>query len=68
MYYVSSVKAHLVVKSFFMVQVTYNRAKHVIAETKRCEDAAEAFLASDFAGFGKLMVESHVSLRSYFSC
>lgn len=51
-----------------MVQVTYNRAKHVIAETKRCEDAAEAFLASDFAGFGKLMVESHVSLRSYFSC
>ena len=45
--------------------VTFRRARHVISEISRCETAAAAFDAGDFAQFGKLMVASHNSLRYY---
>lgn len=39
------------------------RARHVITEIKRTEEAANALKENDFVKFGKLMVESHNSLR-----
>eukprot|EP00058_Branchiostoma_floridae_P025260 XP_002610750.1 hypothetical protein BRAFLDRAFT_90953 [Branchiostoma floridae] len=39
------------------------RARHVIGEIRRTTEAAEALRARDYAKFGKLMVESHNSLR-----
>jgi galactokinase len=41
----------------------YRRCRHVIAENARVEDAARALAAGDFAAFGRLMDESHGSLR-----
>ncbi|KAK7494149.1 hypothetical protein BaRGS_00014622 [Batillaria attramentaria] len=41
----------------------YRRARHVVGEIKRCDDAAAALERSDLALFGQLMVESHNSLR-----
>ena len=46
-----------------MESVVYNRARHVIGENQRCEDAAVALENGDYTQFGKLMVESHNSLR-----
>ena len=43
--------------------VAYRRARHVITENKRCEEAAAALKTGDFASFGKMMVASHNSLR-----
>ncbi|XP_049950782.1 galactokinase-like isoform X1 [Schistocerca serialis cubense] len=40
------------------------RARHVIGEINRTEQAAEALKSKDFTLFGKLMLESHESLRS----
>lgn len=42
---------------------TFIRARHVIGECDRCLAAEKAFVSSDFAKFGELMVASHVSLR-----
>jgi galactokinase len=41
----------------------FRRCRHVIAENTRVEQAAAALVESDFARFGALMNESHVSLR-----
>jgi len=41
----------------------YKRARHVIGEITRTVEAAEALKQSDYGRFGKLMVESHDSLR-----
>ncbi|XP_043570224.1 galactokinase isoform X2 [Chiloscyllium plagiosum] len=41
----------------------YCRARHVISEIKRTTDAAEALKSRDYQEFGKLMVQSHNSLR-----
>jgi len=41
----------------------YKRARHVITETARCEQAAIAFARGDYARMGSLMLESHNSLR-----
>jgi len=39
------------------------RARHVVTEIARVAAAVEALAADDFAGFGALMQESHLSLR-----
>lgn len=39
------------------------RARHVITETKRTEEGAKALQQNNYVRFGKLMVESHRSLR-----
>lgn len=39
------------------------RIRHVITEIQRTEQAANALEAGDYDKFGKLMVESHNSLR-----
>jgi galactokinase len=41
----------------------YRRCRHVIGENARVHDAARALHDGDFGAFGRLMVESHVSLR-----
>jgi len=41
----------------------YKRAHHVVTEIKRTTDAATALKNSDYKLFGKLMKESHISLR-----
>ncbi|XP_022903458.2 galactokinase-like [Onthophagus taurus] len=44
-------------------EVIIKRAKHVISEIKRTTEAAEALRNKDFVRFGKLMIESHYSLK-----
>ena len=39
------------------------RVRHVISEIKRTDEAATALETEDYNTFGKLMVESHNSLR-----
>lgn len=46
-----------------MDDVTYRRARHVIEEIKRTTQAADALKRGAYTEFGKLMVESHNSLR-----
>ncbi len=46
--------------------VTYNRARHVITENRRTLDAAIALAKSDLCALGKLMAESHASMRDDF--
>uniref|UniRef100_W8ARS4 Galactokinase n=1 Tax=Ceratitis capitata TaxID=7213 RepID=W8ARS4_CERCA len=46
--------------------ILLRRARHVITETKRTQDAAEALNAHDFIKMGALMKESHTSLRDDF--
>ncbi|XP_055730974.1 galactokinase isoform X2 [Salvelinus fontinalis] len=43
---------------------TYRRARHVIEEIARTAQAAESLKKGEYKEFGKLMVESHNSLRS----
>ena len=46
--------------------MTYKRAKHVISENERTTQAAQAMKQGDAVLLGKLMNESHVSLRDDF--
>ena len=46
-----------------MDEVVFRRARHVITEIQRTSDAAEALKSGNYPLFGKLMVESHKSLR-----
>lgn len=46
--------------------VTYRRARHVIEEIERTSQAAEALKRGDYKTFGKLMVDSHNSLRDNY--
>lgn len=39
------------------------RARHVISEIKRTQDASQVLRCKDYRKFGKLMIESHNSLR-----
>ena len=41
----------------------FRRGRHVIGEIRRTTEAAEALEKADYATFGRLMVESHNSLR-----
>ena len=43
--------------------VIYRRCRHVVSENARVERAAEMLQKHDISGFGKLMAESHRSLR-----
>uniref|UniRef100_A0A8C5R5P3 Galactokinase n=1 Tax=Leptobrachium leishanense TaxID=445787 RepID=A0A8C5R5P3_9ANUR len=45
------------------VEVCYRRAQHVITEIERTASAAQALKSGNYRGFGKLMVDSHNSLR-----
>ncbi|XP_076854666.1 galactokinase [Brachyhypopomus gauderio] len=45
---------------------TYRRARHVIEEIERTARAAEALRGGAYQEFGKLMVESHNSLRDLY--
>ena len=47
-----------------MDEVAMRRAQHVISENLRCQKACNAFKAREFETVGKLMHESHVSLRN----
>ncbi|XP_055602510.1 galactokinase-like isoform X2 [Uranotaenia lowii] len=47
-------------------EVLLRRARHVISEIKRTEAAAAALRAGNFEKMGKLMIESHTSLRDDF--
>lgn len=46
-----------------MPAVVAQRARHVVSEIRRTEEAALALQARDYSKFGTLMVESHASLR-----
>lgn len=46
-----------------MQDEVFRRARHVIGEIQRTTEAADALKKGDYAAFGKLMVESHNSLR-----
>ena len=43
--------------------VVFCRARHVVGEIQRTTEAAAALEKGDYDKFGKLMVESHNSLR-----
>jgi len=46
--------------------VTYRRCRHVVTEDERVQHAASALKSGDLALFGRLMNESHESLRQDF--
>lgn len=48
-------------------EVVLKRCRHVITENKRVLDAVSALESGDLVGFGKLMNESHQSLRDDFA-
>lgn len=47
-------------------ELLLRRARHVITEIRRTLDAAEALRDNDYEKMGKLMIESHKSLRDDF--
>jgi galactokinase len=47
--------------------VTFQRARHVVTENARVLAAVAALRSDDFATFGRLMDESHASLRDDFA-
>jgi len=49
-----------------MDETVYKRARHVIGEIKRTTEAVEALKKRDYKLCGRLMVESHNSLRCGF--
>jgi len=44
-------------------EVVLRRCRHVVGETQRCQDAAAALIAKEYTRVGKLMDQSHASLR-----
>lgn len=50
-----------------MEDVIYRRAKHVVTENERTRLAKEALMNGDWTQFGKLMNESHESMKSDYS-
>jgi galactokinase len=56
----------LAAKRDALAPVEYQRARHVVSENLRTIDAAKAMEAQDAATLGRLMNESHVSLRDDF--
>ncbi|MGD0986579.1 MAG: galactokinase [Candidatus Sulfotelmatobacter sp.] len=47
-------------------KIVFNRCRHVIEENARVRAAAECLRRADLQGFGKLMRESHRSLRDLY--
>jgi len=50
-----------------MDPITARRCRHVVSEIERTRQAAEALRRGDPGTFGRLMVESHVSLRDDYA-
>ncbi|MEY2892996.1 MAG: galactokinase [Pseudomonadota bacterium] len=46
--------------------VAFRRARHIVTENQRTLDAAEALAHNDLATLGRLMAESHASMRDDF--
>ena len=46
--------------------IIYKRCRHVVEENARTLKAAQCFRAGDLAGVGRLMRESHASLRDFY--
>ncbi|HKP13374.1 MAG TPA: galactokinase, partial [Blastocatellia bacterium] len=44
-------------------ETVYHRARHVVSEDERVQRAAESLTGGDLRAFGKLMRQSHLSLR-----
>ena len=44
-------------------EVAHRRARHVVGEVQRTKDAVEALQQGNIELFGKLMTQSHISLR-----
>jgi galactokinase len=44
----------------------HKRARHIVTENQRVLEAVQAIKDADFRSFGKLMNESHVSMRDDF--
>lgn len=55
-----------VLKSMNIEEEIIKRARHAINEIIRTEEAAKALRAKDYEKFGKLMIESHDSLKNDF--
>lgn len=51
------------VKDAITDEVAHRRARHVVGEVQRTKDAVEALQGGDIITFGKLMNQSHISLR-----
>lgn len=49
-----------------MGDIVYQRALHVVSEIERCQKAAEAIEDGDLESLGRLMYQSHVSLRDLY--
>lgn len=49
-----------------LLPVIYKRARHAVTEILRTEQGAQALINNDYELFGKLMYESHESLRDDF--
>jgi galactokinase len=47
-------------------QVIYNRCRHVVEENQRVKESARSFGAGDLSSVGKLMHDSHRSLRDLY--
>jgi galactokinase len=46
--------------------IIYNRCRHVVEENQRVQQTVQAFRSGDLNGVGKLMRESHASLRDLY--
>jgi galactokinase len=57
---------HLSAHSKQVPQVIYKRCLHVVQENQRVQDAGQCLRRGDLQGFGKLMAESHRSLRDLY--
>lgn len=53
-------------RSARMPEIPKKRARHIVTENARVESSVEALKKGDLAGFGKLMNESHISMRDDF--
>src|SRR5690606_23902717 len=49
-----------------MPELLYRRAKHVVDETQRPRQMADAFHRNDLVAAGELMLASHASLRDLY--
>ena len=47
-------------------EVAHRRARHVVGEVQRTKDAVEALQQGNIELFGKLMTQSHISLREIY--
>lgn len=50
-----------------MDPVSFRRARHIVSENARTEEAAAALAVGDYAALSKLMAASHVSMRDDFA-